>query len=88
LNQDEVTQPRAVAEAAEPVTRPCDNCNGMVDLTSVITVRVEEEDGSETVLDMTEAKARSLLDAVGVPQPPVLCDQHPEEGPISTEKWP
>ncbi len=75
----------AVTEAAERTEFPCDDCGGMVDLTSIITVRVQEEDGPDTVLDMTEAKARSLLDAAGVPQPPVLCDQHPEEGPINTE---
>lgn len=85
MNQDEVTQPSAVAEAAERTAFPCDDCGGMVDLTSIITVRVQEVDGPDTVLNMTEAKARLLLDAAGVPRPPVMCDRHDDVGVIATE---
>ena len=69
----------------EPTERPCDECGSMVDLTSPITVTIQEKDGTETVQEMTEADARALLATVSIPPPPVLCDRHDDPGPITTE---
>ena len=58
---------------------PCEECGGMVDLTSPIRVRlIDMVDGeeSETFTTMPEADARALLGEVGLPQPPVMCDKH------------
>ena len=68
----------------QPTEFPCDDCGGMVDLTSVIAVEIQNMDGTMERQEMTEANARALLATVGVPPPPVLCDAHPEEGPITT----
>ena len=59
-----------------PTERPCDECGGLVDLSAEITVKITHPDGSETEECMTEANARQLLAEVGVPPPPVMCDQH------------
>ena len=55
---------------------PCRDCGGMVGLTTVITVNVLNEDGTESASQMTEANARALLTMLGMSPPPVLCDQH------------
>jgi hypothetical protein len=71
-----------------PSAFPCDDCGAMVDLTSEITVKIMEADGSESEEKMTEAAARALLSVVNIPPPPVMCDQHDGVGPIGTEVLP
>ena len=62
-----------------PTEFPCDECGGIVDLTTIITVRTfDMKDGVETVEKMTEAAARNLLRLADIPPPPVLCEKHPE----------
>lgn len=79
----------AVLEGADldfemPAEFPCDDCGAMVDLTSVITVRIVEKDGTEASREMSEANARAILGTLGIPPPPVLCCQH-DPGEITTE---
>jgi len=62
---------------------PCELCGGMVDLDAIITVRISEADGSESVSEMTEAEARELA---GDLAPPVMCDQHEERFVITTDR--
>ncbi len=64
--------------------RPCDTCGAMVDLSTQITVKIAEPDGSEVETQMTEWEARELLDELGLPLPPVLCENE-ERVPITTE---
>ena len=63
----------------QPTEFPCDECGGMVDLSGVITVTIESADGTTEVREMSEADARALLATVGLPPPPVMCDQHDQE---------
>jgi len=65
---------------------PCEECGGLVRLDSLITVRVVEVNGVESMQQMTEADARCLLNEMGIPSPPVMCDRH-EPREISTEAW-
>lgn len=61
------------------------DCGTLVNLNSVITVNMMNEDGTMTATEMSEANARALLAEVGLPPPPILCCQHdPEE--IVTER--
>ena len=69
----------------QPTEFPCDDCGAMVDLTSEITVKIVETDGSEVETQMTEADARALLYTVGLPPPPFMCEKHDDAGPIGTE---
>lgn len=69
----------------QPQEMPCDDCGGLVDLSSTIKFTVMEADGTESAQEMSEADARALLASVGVPPPPVLCDAHGDEGEIVTE---
>ena len=56
---------------------PCAECGEMVDLSSIITVSIVEQDGTATeTREMTEANARALLATVGVDPPIVLCVAH------------
>ena len=61
---------------AESFQFPCEECGGMVDLSAPIKVTMMEMDGTEVFTTMPEAEARALLAEVGIPPPPVLCDQH------------
>ena len=61
---------------AQSTEAPCRDCGGMVDLTTIITVNVLNEDGAESASQMTEANARALMMMVEMAPPPVLCDQH------------
>ena len=69
----------------QPTEFPCDECGAMVDLGSIINVAMHNKDGTITEQQMTEANARALLAQVGLPPPPVMCDQHDDPGPITTE---
>ena len=61
----------------QPLQAPCEECGGMVDLSTPIKVQlIEVADQSEVFTTMPEAKARQLLAVVGLPAPPVLCDKH------------
>ena len=60
----------------QPTEFPCDDCGAMVDLTSIITVSIQNQDGTMSEEQMTEADARALLATVGVPPPPVMCERH------------
>ena len=61
----------------QPLSAPCEECGGMVDLSSPIKVQlIEVADQSEVFTTMPEAEARQLLAEVGLPPPPVLCDKH------------
>lgn len=60
---------------AQPLEAPCRDCGKMVDLSSEITFNIVNTDGSESKSRMSEANARALLAQVGIPSPPVLCDQ-------------
>ncbi len=60
------------------LSSPCSVCDEMVDMSSPITVKIVEADGSETSETMTEANARVLVMQVGLPPPPVICDKHTE----------
>ena len=65
---------------------PCEECGGLVDLTSVITVQIVNVDGTqEEDRQMTEADARQLLAEAGIQPPPVMCDKH-ERFMVTTEK--
>ena len=64
--------------------RPCEECGGMVDLSALITVSLQEADGSQVETQMPEYEARELLREAGLPEPPVMCDKH-ERIPILTE---
>ena len=56
------------------VSFPCEECGGMVDLSTEIKVTLKEEaDGSEVFTMMPEYEARELLRQQGIPVPPVLC---------------
>lgn len=68
---------------------PCEECGRMVDLSGMVTVKLEDvlPDGTHTdpvETRMTEGEARKLLTDLGVPQPPVLCELE-ERIPITTE---
>ena len=70
------SQPMAQSQTKE---FPCDECGGIVDLTTIITVRTfDMQKGAETEERMTEAAARNLLRQAGLTPPPVLCEKHPE----------
>ncbi len=56
----------------------------MVSMDAVITVKIAEPDGSEVETQMTEWEARDLLDELGLPLPPVLCENE-ERREIVTE---
>ena len=60
----------------QPLEATCRDCGGMVDLTTIITVNVLNEDGTQSASQMTEANARALLTMLDMAPPPVLCDQH------------
>ena len=61
----------------QPLQMPCEECGGMVDLSTPIKVQlIEVADQSEVFTTMPEAEARQLLAEVGLLPPPVLCDQH------------
>ena len=70
----------------QPAEFPCDECGGMVDLSSPITVHIVALDGTETEQVMSEADARALLTTISIPPPPVLCDRHGDQE-IITEPW-
>ena len=77
----------------QPTEFPCDDCGAMVDLSkeimvSVVTAKNIQDGVGGTETKMTEANARALLAQVGIPPPPVLCDQHDDVGPITTEAIP
>ena len=88
--------PNADLDFGQPTEFPCDDCGAMVDLTSIILVTMIEDGEGEHCecgdppqrhahQPMTEADARALLHTVGLPPPPVMCDQHDDPGPITTE---
>ena len=77
--------PNADLDFGQPTEFPCDDCGAMVDLSSMINVAIENRDGTISETEMTEADARALLDIVGIPPPPVMCNQHDDAGPITTE---
>jgi len=68
----------ACLDFGQDIKSPCLVCDGMVDLSSPATVTIVNADGSESSEEMTEADARVLIVSVGLPPPPVLCDQHEE----------
>ena len=88
MNRQQVTQYNAdhvaVLAGAEmpqqrlPATGMCEVCGGDVSLDSIIAVTQIDADGSELSIQMTEAEARILLGTLGLPQPPIMCDQHEE----------
>ena len=97
MNRQEATQyqmsgvgvlPNADLDFGQPTEFPCDECGAMVDLSGTIIVKLAEIDGSEVETQMTEADARALLHTVGLPPPPVMCEQHDDPGPITTEALP
>ena len=55
---------------------PCEQCGGMVDLEGLITVKLQEADGSVVQTQMPEWEARDLLYDGGLQPPPVICDAH------------
>ena len=59
-----------------PLELWCEACGNLVDLSSVITVKMVDPDGSEVQQEMTEAAARRLLDELGIQQPPIICAEH------------
>ena len=61
---------------AQPLESPCAECGERVGLTSIITVNVMNEDGTETTTEMTEADARALLMKVDIAPPLVMCERH------------
>ena len=67
---------------------PCDQCGNLVSLDYEITVSLNEPDGSKVETRMEEWQARDLLDELGVPRPPVICAEHSDLGPITTERLP
>jgi len=87
VNRREATQyvadgigilPGALLDFEQPERALCVECGGLVNLTSEITVVIQEEDGSKTEQKMTEANARALLQLMDIAPPPVLCDWHEE----------
>ena len=71
----------------QPSEFPCEDCGGMVDLTSEITVSITNSEGSVSRQEkMSEADARALLAQLDIPPPPVLCSRHEVEGDIITER--
>ena len=84
MTRQEVTQMGADAIGVLPgaetpdyvLLHPCEECGGMVDLSSPIQVHLVEMDGSDVFTTMPEAEARGLLAEVGIPPPPILCDKH------------
>ena len=58
------------------ITAACSVCDASVDMSSPITVTITEVGGAESSQEMTEADARVLVVSVGLPPPPVLCEQH------------
>ncbi len=72
-----------IIERQDDFRRPCDQCGGLVDLSQMISVAIQEEDGSRVETQMMEWEARDLLVEMGIPQPPVMCDKH-ERVPITT----
>ena len=66
----------ACLDFGQDIKSPCLVCDGMVDLSSPVTVTIVDADGSESAQEMSEADARVLIVSVGLPPPPVLCDQH------------
>ncbi len=58
------------------VQLPCSACDALVDMSSSIIVKITDVGGTESSQEMTEADARVLICSVGLPPPPVLCDQH------------
>lgn len=63
---------------------PCEECGRLVDLSTLVTVSMNESDGSNVATRMSELEARALLDDLGIPRPPVLCNAH-ESQEIVTE---
>lgn len=84
MNRQEVTayqasgRSRADLNFAQPLKSPCRDCGVLVDLNSIITVKVINEDGMETETEMTEANARVLIAQAGIDPPPVVCFKHDE----------
>ena len=66
----------ACLDFGQDIKSPCLVCDGMVDLSSPVMVKIIDADGSESAQEMSEADARVLIVSVGLPPPPVLCDQH------------
>lgn len=48
----------------------------MVNLDGLITVKLQEADGSVVQTLMAEWEARNLVADGGIQPPPVICDQH------------
>ena len=63
-------------DAKRSDTATCELCGGQVRLDCIVTVKIEEPDGSEVESQMTEGEARVLFGKFGLIQPPVVCDQH------------
>ena len=71
----------------QPTEFPCDECGGMVDLSSPITVRVVNMDGTETEQIVTEADARALLSNTSIPPPPIMCNRHDYDDDFEVKTW-
>ena len=71
----------------QPTEFPCNECGGIVDLTSPITVRIVNMDGTETEQIVTEADARALLSNTSIPPPPIMCNQHDYDDDFEVRTW-